>query len=694
MIGRSERRMTTMETLEGRQMLAATKPVELSTCFENGWRVGDPGFGDTIRTASKLEISPMMRTVVQGDFSNGKDVDMFAIELSRGQVLIADGDGANMALRRGDGRLVTRSGSSLAYRARTSEVHYLQTWGDKSATTTRAYTLNVQPIGLNTGRPGPENLDAKGGLYAFRDGRALSISGPSGHGFMLLGNWKHEVVNDGFGARSTYSATGNVMLDTAVGAVTLPIPNGLKLTVNTDSRQYGQHYGEVTSIDWTAQLGIVELSRPFGRSFGLSLANNFAGASVNARGWGVRLGGDPLLKNTGLPLNPAVPYLFYSDYRGFESSFGGVNLSLGGSAGASVVVDPVDSFFIGAKGVPVVGDVGFGLSYNGLIPFEPNATPKDWSGDVFGNVFIKAGLDIGDINPAIPVRIDGDIVIDLDANNDGKNLGGIKSNVSKLVSEGFSAASLGRAAARVFSDIAIAANGQVSVGFDKAGFELSVPVGESSLILSGPRAALFTRGRTAEPFRDTPLSFLKAPLNSTYDIDGYLDLKGKFRLTLSGQTNVFDYRLGGSTLTLDNSGMRLASSIRALGATAALNGNISSNGGFTLTGSANANLANVIKGKASFTLSGGRGGASLRASLSGKVGTNIGSVFVGGSASASLQLSANKNGSLSYAGNARVSLGVGPVAIAPEVSITPNQLGFRVYVLGIVDHWITLNLPR
>ena len=141
-------------------------------------------------------------------------------------------------------------------------------------------------------------------------------------------------------------------------------------------------------------------------------------------------------------------------------------------------MDPADSFYIGAKGVPVVGDVGFGMSSQGLIPFSPNAKPSAFSDDLFGNVFIKAGLDISAFHPLIPLNVEGDIVIDLDANNDGRLLGGLKTNVSRMIARGFTTHALGTALERVFGDIAIGVNGKVNVGYEKAGFELSVPVGE------------------------------------------------------------------------------------------------------------------------------------------------------------------------------------------------------------------------
>jgi hypothetical protein len=688
----------TFERLENRTHLAAD-PAMLNTVLENSWRVDDAGFGGNRSTSARITVSPMMQTRIQGDFGRGTslfsttntpDVDMFRIQLAKGQYLntrldVAD---ARLTLYNSRAKVAAKMWQpDSLYRVRESGTYYLRLADMSGGATQRPYTLDVRPIGITNGHIDPKLLQSDaGGMYAVRDGNALHITGPTGHGFSLIGDWQQRTTGRGEATKTTYTLADSVTLRSMVGDITVRIPSRASIRIATAPQTWGRYFGEIESINLAMDLGVMDIATPLGRSWGMVFNNDFAGANANGGGWGIRLGSDPLLEDTDLPLNPAVPYLFYTDNKGFTGSFGEIEVGAVGSFGYSVVVDPADSFFVGAKGVPVVGDVAYGISAHGLIPFEPNARPSGFDEEMFGNVYAKAGLDISAFNPAVPVNIDGDYVLDLDANDDGKNLGGLKVNVSKLLADGFSEAALGTSVGRVFGDIAIGVNGKVNLGYEKAGFELSVPVGEGTLVYSGKKQGIFARGRTVDPFRGTPLAIFKP--RTSLDIDARAYRNGDFRLLASGTYNPFVYTMKGSVV-LDNAGVRASGTMTALGTSVRVNGNILTDGRFTLSGRANVALG-PLRGNANFSLMNNNRAVSFGAAFSATAAISVLGVEVGGRVNAQFAFGANRAG-LTYAGSGSAALFTGPISVGAIVGISNRNLALGLD-LGLLGK-PTVNIP-
>jgi len=672
------------EALETRKLLAAD-PVGLTNYVENSFQLDDPGFGGGRSSAQRVDVSPMMRTRITGDLT-ASDVDMFRVGLAKGQYLNTKLDlaGTRLTVYDARGRLAAKMARSDAlWQVPASGDYYLRL-SDTTGEGRRAYNLDIQPIGLNSDKADAKLLQSgSSAMYAFRDGSALHIAGPTGHGFTLSGNWTQKNASTG----TTYTGTGVLTLRTVVGDVEVAVPAGASVKIITAPDTWGRYFGQITSMDLGFKLGPMDLAAPFGRIWGMVFKNDVAGANLGGGGWGIRLGSDPRLKDTDLPLNPDVPYLYYTDTRGFFANFGGINANVKESFGYSVVVDPADSFYLAAKGVPVIGDVAFGVSRDGLIPFAPNAIPTAFTGEeMFGNVYIKAGLDISAIAPQVPVNIDGDIVIDLDANDDDKFLGGLKTNISNMLESGFTPEAMGSTAARVLGDINIGVNGRVNVGWERGIFELSVPVGEGSLIYSAAKQGSFARGRSVNPFDGTPLEIFKP--RRSIDIDAAIYRSGTFRLAANGSYNPGLYTMNGS-LVVDNNGARASGTMRALGTNARVYGTVQGDGRFSLTGNASVNLG-PLSGRANFSLINTNRAVNFGAAFNARAAFTVLNVGIGGSVDARLAFGVNSRG-ITYSGSGSAALFAGPVSVGPVISISSNNLAIGVD-LGILGR-PTVNIP-
>ena len=685
---------TRYETLERRTLFSAD-PAVLMNLTEASLGGDNPDFGGSRGTAVRVPLTAMMQTRVAGQLSDASDVDMLRVDLNAGQFFGASLDGVEdgevkMTMYDARARRVkATSAGELFYRVPRSGRYYVRLSNMDSDAPRHDYTLDLRPIGLSAEKSDPKLLQANAdGMYAVRNGRELHITGPTGHGFTLLSDWRQQTTSDDEGIGSVYTAANSLTLRSIVGDVTLPVPKGTFVRITTELGQYGRHFGEIESIDFGIKLGPMELAKPFGNLWGSSFDNSAAGFNLNAGGWGIALGSDPLLKTTDLPLSPNVPYLFYTDNRGFTANFGGLDVNVKGSVGYSVVVDPADAFFLGAKGVPVVGDVAFGMSSAGVIPFTPSAPPAGLSGKIFGNVYIKGGLDISAIAPTIPVNVEGDVFIDVDANNDGKNFGGYKANVSRLLAAGFGRGSALTPAetARVFGDIDIGVNGGASVGYEKGAWELSVPVAEGTFVYSGTRQGLFARGRSVNPLAGTPLAVLGS--RGSLDIDAQVYRSGTFRVAATGTYRPGPFTVNGS-LVVDNAGARLRGTAGALGTRVMLSGSVLPDGRFTLSGRANVNLG-PLRGSGSFTLRNTNRAVTFGAAFNARLATHVLGVEVGGRVNANLSFRATNRG-LTYSGRGSAALFAGSISVGPHVAISNRNLAIGID-LGLLGK-PTINVP-
>src|SRR5262249_22978777 len=133
-----------------------------------------------------------------------------------------------------------------------------------------------------------------------------------------------------------------------------------------------------------------------------------------------------------------------------------------------------------------------GGSLQGNIPFAPTDAPSALTGTspFFGHVTAKAGFGLGDL----PVGVTGNVVIDLDANDDGKGLAVDRTALHDLVTGHETFADFARAAA---GDVAVGANGSAALNYAKTGFDFTLGLGGGSVVYTPGRVAF--RGRTTDP---------------------------------------------------------------------------------------------------------------------------------------------------------------------------------------------------
>src|SRR5262249_9641989 len=132
----------------------------------------------------------------------------------------------------------------------------------------------------------------------------------------------------------------------------------------------------------------------------------------------------------------------------------------------SVAFDPSDpSLYVR------VNEFAFGGSVRGEIPFMPKEAPPGVTDQLFGNLYAKGTVQGADY----PVELSGEITIGLDAKHIGTPMALTPELVSRLLHGRVSAQAVGQT---VMDDLAIGINGRALVGYDKAGFHLSLPVAE------------------------------------------------------------------------------------------------------------------------------------------------------------------------------------------------------------------------
>jgi Ca2+-binding RTX toxin-like protein len=472
-------------------------------------------------------------------------------------------------------------------------------------------------------------LGRTGKLIAFLEADALlSLVGPSGGGIQFGGPWASSIDTAG---NEVFKATGStVTLKTALGDIPIPNLPSFPITVVTRPDAY-RNSGEFSTFTLGGGSGI-----PLGLRNPLSplgnLANQFGiEADLPGDSFGIALGSE--LGSLNLPLANGIPY-FYAQrntnpgikYGGFSATAGFLNVAF--------AFDPSDpSLFIRA------GGFAFGGSLKGYIPFVPDSVPKYLSdrgvtaGQVvgYGNLFGEGSVDLGQI----PVTLGGEVVVGLNTSRNGAPLGIGWSEPARFMR---GQVSLGTLFDTAMSNVFVGMNGIVGVGYSKAGFDLSVDIGQGSMVHRHGATAF--RAEPTDPFAGTFLDGIIEP-NVRGQADGYIDASGNFDLAMDfrhgdgGALGIGSAVKANGNLRFNNSGMSAALEVNALeflggGATVYLNGNIQSNGNFSFsTGWSTSFDAYVATLYASInvTLSHSFGNVGLSAHVAG--GIDFGEWFIG-----------------------------------------------------------------
>jgi hypothetical protein len=580
-----------IESLEDRTLMTA-QPFVLGTVQEA------TDFGATTSAAKAVSLAAMQQTQVKGNLSNASDVDMFRVDLRKGQIFTAQAQlsasasltspakgtaHAMLSLLNSQGSVVVASGvkEQLVCRVDQDGVYYVKLTRDDAkgatASTRRLYELDLRPIGLDNANTDPnllrKNVSGAMAEYVWLNGDTLQISGPTGHGFSIRGNWVQTTSQSNGMISSTYSVTGTVYLVTALGDIRMSISDGQSLSVSSKPQLNGDFFGEVRAVDFNVVTFTVgQLRSTFGikSQFGVGDMGIPDDTVITLSGRvggfiGVGLGSDAALQSTKLPLNAAVPYLYFS-----------VNTVVAGQI--ALVADPSDpALFIKStvQGLPIgpVEIQAIGFSQHGLIPYTPTTTPSQYTGQLSGHVLLQGSVDTTSIT-VIPSKVDGDITLNLDPNRTGKFLGGYGVTAADLVSL-FTDAPVANAnfkehATEVFKNLSVGINGTLRInpfadqqdafkekhdgelawlfsgrsftsraldwashkaldkGTDHEALEL-LRIGEGSLIYDGPSLSAYFRGRSVNPFeqalKDTPLAQFVTKVG--IDLDAAIKFGGK-----------------------------------------------------------------------------------------------------------------------------------------------------------------------
>src|SRR5262245_29425455 len=94
---------------------------------------------------------------------------------------------------------------------------------------------------------------------------------PNGYGFAITGNWKQTLTFIGKApsrlTASTYTVTGSVTLQTALGPLSLHVPTRKTFTVTTKPSTFGSVFGEVKSIVAELEGSLDDYTDPFTAQF-------------------------------------------------------------------------------------------------------------------------------------------------------------------------------------------------------------------------------------------------------------------------------------------------------------------------------------------------------------------------------------------------------------------------------------------
>lgn len=455
-------------------------------------------------------------------------------------------------------------------------------------------------------------------------GDVLTIRTPNGEQIKLRGNWRSD--NGG------YRSSGNVYLVTRY--IDLKLTDAVLYVKADPLHVSGTSRAPIPDLGFFGDLGVLQTPHT---TVGI------------ARGSEIQDLADVPLRNDRYYL-----YFQYSSSAGFEFEFEeGVKISGPSIEGEdyTLILDPQDPMLYFEGNIPKVSDLlskagvedlGIGLSAHGYLDYESSLGMYDGSGGhpdgtsyaFSGNLFLKGSVQLG----KYPLTISGHIIADFDADNDGRFC---------LVNDDL-------------NDVKIGANGILSVGYKKAGFDISVAIGEGSAVFDGRGGR---NGKGVVMFTGTQL---ESPIVNFLDKYGYGDYSrnGEFKRAYgyyhldNGEiylTYINDYRVNGFTLascrtTLKNDGIHLKGEAKLADSYIWVQGKLGTDKNFSLTSDANITIplaGGSLKGSATLKKSGNY--VSLKGNGSIKF---AGSTF-------SANFSANTSGYISF----NSSLNVGPYGL-------------------------------
>ncbi|HEY2784767.1 MAG TPA: hypothetical protein VGJ05_07295 [Fimbriiglobus sp.] len=686
----SRRRPTfQLETLEAR---------EVPTVLVGG-KVAPDYAGNTPATARVVSLGDFQPQTLGDYMPSSADQDYYRIVLNKGDFLatnviptgaafngklaVLDSNGTTVLAQSKDptglGMPIKANPAAGLYAPHDGTFFVRVSSTDTATNNGRSYNLDLERAELQDGALPAQQLATVGAYHAWLNqaGDTLYVSGPSGYGFSLKGNWS-ETSN---GSAVSYSASGKVTLHTtalagSTGDIALQV--GKSFVVNTTTSDWVQ-LGELSSVNGSFGLSLAPIAGMIEQTFGLDVS-----AQSLMDGWTIKTGSQIKQAYHGIEspqlgqVLDGVPYLVYGNAGKLNVHFGSVSLSSTDQASLVLIADPSDPFLY-----VQYGNYAAAGSAHGRIPFNTTVSPTSnamtgiqigHQTDYFGHVFAAGNFPL----TGLPMNVQGEVTVNLDANGDGQFLGGA-GNASQLFHGDLGALQ------NVVSDINVGVNGTVTLGYTVAGYAVSVPVGEASVFYSGPQQAVFfkgAQGTALNPWAGTVLeNFQSGPGAS---IEGYVFRDGRFSVSTSSNYRLFvaDADL---TLTVTDHDISATGSLTTPIASASVTGQINFDGSFVWSGTAHVGIGgggNFISGDAGFVLSGSPAGMTFDLDLNCAAKASIPGIKAEGTLTGHLKMTTDNMGHITY--------DVASLHFSGSVSVY-DPLFQQWNKLGSVSATITLN---
>jgi hypothetical protein len=643
---------------------------------------GDAANDDIVITQQRIPNTTALLPLVDvRDNTTGRTVGTFAIGTfsaiqvngNAGNDRVTNDTAFRVAVSGGDGNDFFRAGTDADAFTGGSGQDVLSRNGKRAAFADNTPGQKDLAAGLlpRGARLTPAELKAQGTLTVSLEGNRLVFAGPTGAGFALRSNWT------GSTAAGRFSTNAAVVLETNAGDLTVVPASSVATTVDVGNAQHGA--AEFRTIRWGVLPGSGGIQGNPLNGY-IDQAANAAGLDVNLPGanWGIGLGNQVRVLDSSAPVNNAVPYLFARMSSGYEVSYGDVKVTTPQSFSGTFVIAPGDgTTYAAVTGLPVVGDLAIAVSPSGYLPYTPKTRP-DGAADpeILGHFYSRGQLSLS--KARIPAAVRGELVLDLDANDDGKLVGLNSTNIADGITGVINGlktdprGTLMNTASALVRDIAVGFNG----GLDLELESITMALGEASAWYKPGEIAF--RANITNPFRNEPI--LKDLWSGArFDVQGRMDFRaGKrdwnFKATVASG-RVFGFGTAGGSLEAGNTvlgggGIRAAvslsgaaglSGVASAAGTVAFHGEIKFNGDFRLSGVAilAANLGSVVGGTAIGTLELARQSGVFTAK-----GTLVASLFadikiagVGAIGTLSFNLTAGPDGRVRYSGSGSLSVG-------------------------------------
>jgi hypothetical protein len=400
-----------------------------------------------------------------------------------------------------------------------------------TATTTsyaRSYDLHMERVGPDNAKSN-ESLDQAGAFRTWltQDGRMLHITGPSGYGFSLRGNWITSVS----GTSVTYSTNSTMYLSTPflqekIGDLALQ-PSAGGFSVTADAPIGWRALGKLAGSSGELGFSLAPVANAVRQASGLNVSQ----IGVMSK-WKIMTGGAVTSHFRHLGIDQVlegVPYLVYQGGDGGRvvAEFGDLRLNTGTSDQTVMIAEPADPYLYLFHATDDSDQFAAGASFNGRIPFNNTVGPttsitSTTPAKYFGHVL--ADVEVEKVIMGIPFIFNGDLTLDLDANDDGVLVGGVKG--SDLFRSG-------AAWGELLGDMNIGHNGEVSLGSGM----IRANIANGCAVYDGAKGGVWFKGEqhNADVWEGTPLEDFKTGESHQVQVEGHVLRGGVFSITNRGK---------------------------------------------------------------------------------------------------------------------------------------------------------------